>query len=366
MKRRQFIKGAGVTGLATAAASSLPAPALAQGIKQLRMVTTWPKDFPGLGTAATNLAHRITRMSSGKLSVKVFAAGELVSPSEPFDAVAKGTADMYHAFDYYWQGKNKAYNFFAAIPFGLTAAEQSAWINFGGGQQLWDELSKSYGIKPFAVGNTGVQMGGWYNKEVYSLDDYQGLRIRMPGLGQDTLRRIGADAVSLPGSKIFPALQSGAIDATEWVGPWSDLEFGLYKITKYYYYPGFHEPGTTLAAGVNLKVWERLSADHKMIISTAAAAENNTVLAEFNAKNAAALNTLLVKHKVELRKFPKEVMNAIGKAAGQVVAEAGASNPFAGKVYNSYIKFRKTSVAWSKLSEQAYQNARALPFKYSK
>ena len=286
MKRREFMKGAAVAGAGAAvAASTLPKPAIAQGKKELKMVTTWPKNFPGLGTGAERLARNITAMSGGSLTVKVFAAGELVPPFESFDAVSSGTADMYHAADYYWQGKSKAFNFYAAVPFGLTATEQAAWIHHGGGQQLWDELSKGFGIKPFMAGNTGVQMGGWFNKEVNSLEDYKGLKIRMPGLGGEVLRRIGAAAVSLPGGEIFPALQSGAIDATEWVGPWNDLAFGFYKVTKFYYYPGFHEPGTTLSSGVNLKTWEGLSADHKAIITTAMAAENDLSLSEFNARN---------------------------------------------------------------------------------
>ncbi|MBO31583.1 MAG: ABC transporter substrate-binding protein [Rhodospirillaceae bacterium] len=366
MKRRDFIKGAGVASAATAAAVSFPKPALSQGIKQIKMVTTWPKNFPGLGTTASRLANRITSMSGGSLTVKVFAANELVPAFESFDAVSSGTADMYHAAEYYWQGKSKAFNFFAAVPYGLTATEQSAWINHGGGQQLWDEVGKQFGIKSFMAGNTGVQMGGWFNKEVNSLEDYKGLKIRMPGLGGEVLRRIGAAAVSLPGGEIFPALQSGAIDATEWVGPWNDLAFGFYKVTKYYYYPGFHEPGTTLSSSMNLKTWEGLSSEHKAIVQAAMSAENDVALAEFNARNNGALTTLINKHKVKVRKFSNGVMNAIGKASGEVVAEAGASDKITGKVYDSFRNFRKESIAWSKLSDQAYWEARLLPFKYGK
>ncbi len=366
MKRREFMKGAAVAGTGAAVAvSTLPKPAIAQGKKELKMVTTWPKNFPGLGTGAERLARNITAMSSGSLSVKVFAAGELVPPFESFDAVASGTADMYHAADYYWQGKSKAFNFYAAVPFGLTATEQAAWIHHGGGQQLWDELSKGFGIKPFMAGNTGVQMGGWFNKEVNSLEDYKGLKIRMPGLGGEVLRRIGAAAVSLPGGEIFPALQSGAIDATEWVGPWNDLAFGFYKVTKFYYYPGFHEPGTTLSSGVNLKTWEGLSADHKAIITTAMAAENDLSLSEFNARNNGALNTLTGKHKVTVKKFPDPVLNEIGKASGEVVGGVRSEGGITAKVLDSFLDFRKQSIAWSKLSDQAYWNARLLPFKYA-
>ncbi len=365
MKRRQFIKGAAAAGITGAAlTSSFPSPAIAQGKRELKLVTTWPKNFPGLGTGAQRMADRITNMSGGALTVKLYAKNELVPAFESFDAVSSGTADMYHGAEYYWQGKSKAFNFFAAVPFGLTGPEMDSWIYHGGGQALWDELSAGFNIKPFLSGNTGVQMGGWFNKEIHSLEDYKGLKIRMPGLGGEVLRRIGAAAVSLPGGEIFQALQSGAIDASEWVGPWNDLAFGFYKITKYYYYPGFHEPGTALSAGMNLKVWEGLSAEHKAIVTSAMAAENSYMFAEFNARNNDALNTLKEKHNVQVRKFSDSILQSIGEISGQVVAEAGASDAISKKVYESFIKFRKNSIAWSKLSDLAYQNARLLPFKY--
>ncbi|MQX36253.1 TRAP transporter substrate-binding protein [Roseospira navarrensis] len=365
MKRREFLSGAAVAG-AGAAASTLATPAIAQDMRELKMVTTWPKNFPGLGTSAERLAQRITAMSGGRLTVKVFAAGELVPPFEAFDAVSSGTADMYHGAEYYWQGKSKAFNFFAAVPFGLTATEMSSWIHHAGGQALWDELSSGFNIKPMMVANTGVQMGGWFNKEINSLEDYKGLKIRMPGLGGEVLRRIGAAAVSLPGGEIFPALQSGAIDATEWVGPWNDLAFGFYKVAKFYYYPGFHEPGTTLSGGVNLDVWNGLSSEDKAIIEAAATAENDYSLAEFNARNGDALDTLVNEHGVELRKFSDEVMTAIGGAAGEVVAEVAAEDPMTQKVYDSFLDFRTKAMGWARIADQAYWNARELPYEYTK
>ena len=282
--RRSLLKGTAIAGaaVAAAAASSFPAPAISQGTRQLKMVTTWPKNFPGLGTGAQRLADRITNGTEGRIEVKLFAAGELVPPFESFDAVSQGTADMYHAAEYYWQGKSKAFNFFATVPFGLTASEVDAWIYHSGGQALWDELGAEFNLKPLMAGNTGVQWGGWFNKEMNSVEDYKGLKMRMPGLGGEVLRRLGAAAVALPGGEIFPALQSGTIDATEWVGPWNDLAFGFYKITKYYYWPGFHEPGTILSFGINKGVWDSLSASDQSLIETAAAAENSYVLAEFN------------------------------------------------------------------------------------
>ena len=364
MKRRDFVRGAAVAGVAAAGASSLAAPAIAQGVRELKMVTTWPKNFPGLGTGAQRAADRITAMSDGQLTVKLFAAGELVPPFESFDAVSNGTADLYHGAEYYWQGKSKAFNFFAAVPFGFTASEMDSWIHFGGGQELWDKLSAQFSIKPFLAGNTGVQMGGWFNKEINQLEDYKGLKIRMPGLGGEVLRQIGAAAVSLPGGEIFPSLQSGAIDATEWVGPWNDLAFGFYKVVKYYYYPGFHEPGTALGVGMNLKVWESLSKSHQEIVSNAMMAENNATLAEFNARNNDSLNTLIDKHGVLLRKFDDKTLNAIGEASGDVVSAVANEGGITKEVFDSFMTFRKKAIAWSKISDQAYWNARILPFKY--
>ncbi|MBB4267015.1 TRAP transporter substrate-binding protein [Roseospira visakhapatnamensis] len=366
MKRRDFLSGAAITGAATATtvASALSTPAIAQDRRELKLVTTWPKNFPGLGTSAERWAQRITAMSDGRLTVKVYAAGELVPAFEAFDAVSSGTADMYHGAEYYWQGKSKAFNFFAAVPFGLTATEINAWVYHAGGQQLWDELSAGFNIKPMLVANTGVQMGGWFNKEINAVEDYKGLKIRIPGLGGEVLRRIGAAAVSLPGGEVFPALQSGAIDATEWVGPWNDLAFGFYKVAKYYYYPGFHEPGTALSGGVNLAVWDSLSDADKAIIEAAAAAENDYTLAEFNTRNGDALATLVNEHGVELRKFSDDIMKAIGDAAGEVVAEVAAEDPMTKKVYDSFIDFRTKAVGWARIADQAYWTARELPYAY--
>lgn len=360
MQRRTFLTGA----VAAGAAGTLAAPAVAQGKRELKMVTTWPKNFPGLGTSANRLAKMITDLTDGALAVTVFAAGELVPAFEAFDAVSGGAADLYHAPEYYWQGKSKAFNFFTGVPFGLTANEMDAWIHHGGGQKLWDELSARFNLKPFLCGNTGVQMGGWFRKEVNTLDDWKGLKMRMPGLGGEVLRRLGAVAVNLPGGEIFPALQSGAIDATEWIGPWNDLAFGFYRVARYYYYPGFHEPGSALCLGINKKLWDALTPSHRRALEVAATAENSLSLSEFNARNNDALDVLRKQHNVQLRKFSDATIKAIGEVAGQVVAEAGKGDPFTEKVYASFMEFRRKAIAWAHLAEQAYGNARSLPFKY--
>lgn len=364
MKRRRFLTRA-AQGMAVAGVSAFPAPAKAQGIRRLKMVTTWPRDFPGLGTGAQRLADSITRMSAGRLQVKVYAAGELVPPFESFDAVSGGAADLYHAIEYYWQNRSRAFNFFAAVPFGLSAGEMAAWIYHGGGQELWDELAAGFNIKPFQVGNTGAQLGGWFNKEINGIEDFKGLKIRMPGLGGEVLKRIGAVPVPLAGVKIFPALQSGAIDATEWAGPWNDLALGFHKVAKYYYYPGFHEPGTALSAGINLKLWGSLDDGLKAVVSQAMAAENAISRAEFGARNADALITLRQIHRVEMRRFTDAVLKIIGNASGEVVTALGSGgDAITRKIHDDFKNFRKKALSWTHLGEQSFWNARILPFKY--
>jgi len=385
MKRRDFVKGAAVaaagagalalaacgnkdetkdetssTSTSTSTTPAPAAPAISKGKRELKMVTTWPKNFPGIGTGAQALADNITTMSDGNLTVKLYAAGELVPTMESFSAVSGGGADMYHGAEYYWQGKHKAFNFFTAVPFGLTANEMDAWLNFGGGQELWDELAAGFNLKSFAAGNTGAQMGGWFNKEINTVEDYKGLKIRMPGLGGEVLRRVGASALTLPGGEIFPSLQSGAIDATEWIGPWSDLASGFYKVTKFYYYPGFHEPGSTLSCGLNLDVWNSLPAEHKAIVSTACQAENNRMHSEFNAKNSDALDTLITKHSVQLRRQSDSILRAIGVAADDVMAEVGSTDDISKRISKSFYDFRVKAMGWTSLSETAYAAARAL------
>lgn len=323
------------------------------------MVTTWPKNFPGLGTGAENLAKRITAMSDGALNVKVFAAGELVPAFESFDAVSSGNAEMSHSVSYYWQGKTPALNFFATVPFGLTGPEQAAWIAYGGGQELWDEVCADFNVKPFPRASTGVQMGGWFKKEINTLDDFQGLKFRMPGLGGEVLRRLGAAVVNLPGGEIFPALQAGTIDGTEWVGPWNDLAFGFYKVANFYYGPGFHEPATTGEVLLNKGVWDDMTDAEKGMIEAAIQAEAWREFAEFNAMNADSLDILVNEHNVQVRSFSPELFAEIKKVADEVVSEVGNSDEVTKKVYDSYVAFQQKATGWSKLSEQGYLNARS-------
>jgi TRAP-type mannitol/chloroaromatic compound transport system substrate-binding protein len=358
VKRRQFLQGAGAATLAAGAMASGAAHAAPE--YKWKMVTTWPKNFPGLGTGANYLAKLIGEMTNGRIQVKVYGAKELVGALEIFDAVSRGTAEMGHGAAYYWKGKSIAAQFFAAVPFGLTAQEMNSWLYHGGGMELWEELYAKFGLVPGAAGSTGVQMGGWFNKEINSLDDVKGLKMRMPGLGGEVLKRAGGTPVLLPGGEIFPALQSGAIDASEWVGPYNDLAFGLYKAAKYYYYPGWHEPGTTLESFINKEAFEALPKDLQVLVRNAIRVANQDMLADFTAKNNRALEQLVKEHGVQLRKFPDDVLKKLKTLSDEVVAEEAAKDPMAQKVYDSFVKFRDQATAWHAVSEQAYMNARSL------
>lgn len=299
-------------------------------------------------------------MSGGRISVKVYGAKELVPAFEVFDAVAGGTAEMGHAGAYYWKGKTEAAQFFSAIPFGLTAQEMNAWLYYGGGMELWRELYRPFGLIPAATGNSGVQMAGWFNREIKSADDLNGLKMRIPGLGGEVLRRAGGTPVNMPGGELFTSLQSGALDATEWVGPYNDLAFGFYKVAKYYYYPGWHEPGSTMEAIINAKAFDALPGDLQEIVLTACKAANMDMLSEYTARNNQALDVLVNKHKVKVLPLPDEVLKKLRGISDAVVAELAAKDPMSKKIHASVMQFRDQVMPWSKLSEQAFLRARML------
>ncbi len=359
MERRDFLKGATIAAGA-AAAGTLAAPAIAQGKRELRLVMSWPINFPGLGTSSVRMSKRITQLSEGKLTIKPYGAGELVPAFQVFDAVSAGDADIYHSADYYFQGKSQAFNFMTAVPFGMTGLEQYAWIYYGGGQELWDELSAGFNLKALPVASTGTQMGGWFRKEINNVDDLQGLKMRMPGLGGEVLRAVGATPVNLPGGEIFPALQSGAIDATEWVGPWHDLAFGFYKITKNYYYPGWHEPCAVGSLGFNKDLWESFTDDQRLMLEAVVSAEAQIQTAEYNARNQDALNTLIDKHGVKLHRFSDELLTRFSEASADVISQLANADEMTKRVYDSYSAYQKKAMAWAETSEQGFMNARAL------
>ena len=324
--------------------------------REWKMVTTWPKNFPGLGTGAQRIADNITSMSDGRLTVKLFAAGELVPAFECFDTVRENKAQMFHASPYYWINKNKSMPFFGGVPGGVTAQEHNAWINYAGGQKLWDEMYAQFGLKPFMGGNSGTQMGGWFLKEINSVEDFKGLKMRIPGLAAEVLNRMGGTAVALPGGEIMPALQSGAIDATEWVGPWNDLAFGFHKITKFYYGPGFHEPSSALECSTNLEAFNELDNDLKSIVKNACEAENTRMISEFTAANIDAQEKLVKEHGVIIRNFPKDVFTLMMSLSKDVVSETAAEGKLNKKIYESWSAFKEKARQRAAFNEHGYTN----------
>jgi TRAP-type mannitol/chloroaromatic compound transport system substrate-binding protein len=350
--RRRLVRNA--TAAASGAAAVLAAPnlALAQA-KRWRMVTSWPKRLPGPGMSAERVAERIKALSGGKLEIAVHGAGEIVPALEVLDAVGGGVAEIGHTAAFYWQGKMPAANFFTTVPFGLTPNEHVAWIMAGGGQQLWDELYAPFGVKPFMAGNTGVCMGGWFRREVAALADLRGLKIRALGLGGEIYRRLGATPQTTPPAEMLTALQSGVIDAAEFVGPGTDIALGLYRAAALYYYPGFNKPNGTGEAIVNLRAWQALDGELKAIVEHACFAEATYALAEMERLNAQALAALTGQHRVQLKSFPGDFIAAARRTAGEVYGDLAARGAAARKVHDSYVAFRERTGPWSRISIEA-------------
>jgi len=327
-------------------------------IYKWNMVTTWPKNFPGLGMAAENLSQYVKEMSNGRLIIKVYGAGELVPAMGVFDAVSQGNVELGHGASYYWTGKVKSSQFFTAVPFGLTAQEMNGWLHHGGGLELWEEAYEPFNLVPLAGGNTGVQMAGWFNKEINSIEDIKGIKMRIPGLAGEVFTRLGAETVQLAGNEIFLSLQQGVIDAAEWVGPYNDLTFGFHQVAKYYYYPGWHEPGSTLEIIVNKDALESLPDDLRAMMKYASRAVNQEMLDEYTARNNNALIELVEKHGVSLRKLPNDVLRELKKVSDEVMKEFVAKDDMARKVYDSYSNFKEDVVNYHNISEKAYIEAR--------
>lgn len=323
-----------------------------------KLVTSWPKNYPGLGTAPENFAAMVDKMSAGRLKIKVYGAGELVPALEVFDAVSQGTAEMGHSAAYYWKGKIAAAPFFTAVPFGLNAQEMNAWLHYGGGLELWREAYAPFHLIPFAAGNTGVQMGGWFNREINTLGDLKGLKMRMPGIGGEVISRLGAQSITIAGGELYTSLQTNVIDATEWVGPYNDLALGFHQVAKYYYYPGWHEAGATLELIVNQQAYESLPEDLQEIVATAARAANQDMLDEYTARNNAALVELVDHHGVQIKAFPRSVLDGLRVATEAVLEELAASDPLAAKVYASQNNFKKGVMRYHEISEEAFYKAR--------
>ncbi|MFC4701668.1 TRAP transporter substrate-binding protein [Glaciecola siphonariae] len=323
-----------------------------------KLVTSWPKNFPGLGRAPETFATYVNEMSGGRLQVTVYGAGELVPGFEVFNAVSGGSAEMGHAGAYYWKGKIPAAPIFSAIPFGMNVTEMNAWLHYGGGMELWRELYEPFGVIPFVGGSTGVQMAGWFKKEINSMADFQGLKMRIPGLGGEVFKKVGGLPVTLTGGELFTSLQTGAIDATEWVGPYNDLSFGLHKAAPYYYHSGWHEPGTSLEFIVNAEAFNELPADLQKIVEVATKAVNQDMLDEYTAKNHTALQQLINDHGIDVRPLPDDVLAALKAATAEVIAEKRAEDASFDKIYSSYDAFYQNVKRYHALSEQAYYNNR--------
>jgi TRAP-type mannitol/chloroaromatic compound transport system substrate-binding protein len=367
MERRDFLRKAGLaaTGAVAAAAGlagcgqekkeEAKGPAVQpKKTYAWKMVTTWPPNLPVLQTGAERFAKRVGEATGGQLKIEVFAGGELVPPLGVFDAVSEGTVECGSGASYYWAGKVPAAQWFAAVPFGFNAQGINAWFYSGGGLQLWEEVYAPFNVIPRPQGNTGVQMGGWFRKDMNTIDDYKGLKMRIPGLGGKVISKAGGTVVLLPGGEIFTSLERGVIDATEWVGPMHDLRMGFYKAAKNYYYPGWHEPGTCLEVMFNKKAYEALPVEIQQILDAVAAETNMWSLSEFEAGNGAALQTLISEHNVNLVRFPDQLMEDLRKLSVETLEEEAEKDPMSRKVNEAFKKFKAQVGVWGSVSEDSY------------
>jgi TRAP-type mannitol/chloroaromatic compound transport system substrate-binding protein len=322
-----------------------------------KLVTTWPKNLPGLGAAPENFARYVEEMSSGRLSIRVYGAGEIVPAFEVFDAVSQGVAEMGHGAAYYWKGKIPAAVFYTAVPFGMTAQEINGWLHHGDGLTLWRELYAPFGVIPFAGGSTGVQMAGWFNRELRSAEDLKGLKMRIPGLAGEVFDASGGTAVRIAGGEVYTSMQTGVIDAVEWVGPYNDRTLGLNEVAEYYYYPGWHEPGAMLEFTVNEQAFLALPKDLQAIVEYAARAANQNMLDEFTARNNESLRTLLASG-TKLRAVPEDVLQVFYNNSLVALDALVENDPMAQKIARSYQAFAKDVRAYHEISERAFLNAR--------
>jgi TRAP-type mannitol/chloroaromatic compound transport system substrate-binding protein len=362
MERRDFLK-AGVIG--AAAAAPLATPAIAQDVIRWRMVTAWPKNLPGPGVAAQMLADRITAISGGRIEVQLFAAGELVPGRGVFDAVSEGTAEIYHAVPAYWGSKSKGILLFGSQPFGLRADEQVGWLIHGGGQALYDEMYARFGIKPFLCGNFGPQWGGWFRNEIASPDDLRGLKFRTTGLASEMASKLGMAAEAMSGPAMFQALQTGALDAGEFIGPWTDSALGYQQVAKNYYWPGVGEPSSAEECGVNMEAYDALPDDLKQAVAVAAESLYNPVWTEYTTKHAAALRKLVEEDGVQVRQFPQSVIEAMGAAGAEVIAELREDeDELVRRITESFIAYRDSIGRYMTFADNGQMNARALVMGY--
>ena len=362
MKRREFVSGlgllAGVAACSQEQAECGPAAGPSRETFEWNLATSWPPGLPGLGVGVENLAERIEKATNGRLKIKVFAGGELVPALEVLDAVSRGTVQMGHDSAYYHRGKVPAAQYFTTIPFGQTVHEINAWMYYGGGLELWRELYEPFNVMPFPAGNTGVQMAGWFNKEINSVDDLKGLKMRIPGMGGEVMQRAGATQITIPASEIFTSLQTGAIDAAEWVGPYNDLSLGLHKAARYYYYPGWHESSPMLQCTVNLDAWNTLPADIQEIVANVCQAINTDIMAEYTWGNAVALEQMKADPNIEIRRLPDDVLVLLQQLSREAIEELSAKDEWGARIQASFDEFQRISEPNQRISELAYMIAR--------
>ncbi|QIE45663.1 TRAP transporter substrate-binding protein [Pseudohalocynthiibacter aestuariivivens] len=361
MKRRHFLKASA----GAAAAAPLATPALAQDVRQWKMVTSWPKNLPGPGVAAQMLADRITALSGGRIEVKLYAAGELVPGRGVFDAVSEGTAELYHAVPAYWGSKSKGILLFGSQPFGLRGDEQYGWMVHGGGQDLYDEMYGRFNLKPFLCGNSGPQWAGWFREEIKSAEDLKGMRFRTAGLASEVASKLGMAVQAMGGRDMFQQLQSGALDAGEFIGPWSDSALGFYQVCKYYYWPGVNEPSSAEECAINSDVYAELPEDLQMAVRVACSSLYGDVWTEYTTNHARALPKLVEEHGVQVRQLPQDVMVAMGNAAGEVMAEMREDDDeLVRRITESYMDYRSSVSDYMVYADNGQMNARALDYKY--
>lgn len=361
MQRRKFLQASAVGATATALAS----PAIAQDKRQWKMVTAWPKNLPGPGVAAQNLADRITALSGGRIEVKLFASGELVPGPGVFDAVSEGTAELYHAVPSYWGSKSKGILLFCSQPFGLRADEQFGWMTHGGGQELYDEMYGRFGVKPFLCGNSGPQWGGWFREELQSAEDLKGMKFRTTGLASEMMNKLGVASQAMSGPAMFQALQTGALDAGEFIGPWTDSALGYYQVAKNYYWPGVGEPSSAEECGVNAEMYAELPEDLQQAVKYACESLYNPVWTEYTTKHAIALRSLVEDQGVKVRKFPDNVLNAMGEAAKEVIDELRQNDDeLVKRITESFVAYRDSVGGYMPYADNGQMNARAALFGY--
>ncbi len=348
MERRSFLKQAGVA----AAAGAVAAPAIAQGTPAVkwRITSSFPKSLDTIYGGAEVLAKRVAAMTGGKFQIQVFASGEIAPGGQALDVTQNGTVECCHTCSYYYVGKDKTFGFGTSVPFGLNARSMNAWVYNGGGQKLLDEFYSNYNVVSFLGGNTGVQMGGWFRKEIKTLADCKGVKMRIAGLGGVVFSALGMVTQQIPGSDIYPALEKGTIDAAEWVGPYDDEKLGFYKVAKNYYFPGWWEPGPAIHFYVNKKAWDALPNEYKEAFTCACYEANVGMMAEYDAYNPIALRKL-IQNGVQLRSYSNEILEAAYKAAVQLYSDESAKNPAFKKIYDAYLAFQKTQNQWFSVAE---------------